>query len=147
MPHQGKAGDGPPGRRCDIPTLTVDDHAIFREVLRNLVAAAPGFVLVGEACSGEEAVQAVDRLGPQLVLMDVAMPGMDGILAARMILIRHPGLLLVLISVNDPALHRGATELGSGVALARKQDLRPGSLTQFWEMHCNVGLDAASSTR
>ena len=77
-----------------------------------MIAAARGFVLVGQATSGEEAVRAVDRLSPQLVLMDVRMPGMDGIEATRAILERHPGVVVVLISVDDPTLFPGATSLG-----------------------------------
>lgn len=124
--------------------MTVDDQVHFHETLRDLVAAARGFVLVGEACSGEEAVRAVDRLSPRLVLMDVVMPGMGGIAAARMILHCHPEVVVVLISVDDPALYPGATELGKAVALARKQDLRPAGLTRFWELHRDPELDAPS---
>jgi DNA-binding NarL/FixJ family response regulator len=131
-------------RTPDVETVVVDDHATFREILRELVAAARGFVLVGEACSGEEAVSAVDRLSPQLVLMDVVMPGIGGIVATRMILNQHPNLVVVLISVDDPALHPGATTLGGAVACARKQDLRPVGLSQLWERHRNFELDAAS---
>jgi DNA-binding NarL/FixJ family response regulator len=128
----------------DVATLVVDDHATFREILRDLVAAACGFVLVGEACSGEEAVSAVDRLSPRLVLMDVVMPGIGGIVASRMILNRHPELVVVLISVDDPALHPGAAALGSAVACARKQDLRPDGLSELWEKLRNFDLGAAS---
>ena len=54
-----------------------------------------------------------------------------------MIVNRHPELLVVLISVDDPALHPGARTLGAAVALARKQDLRPDGLRKLWEMHRN----------
>jgi DNA-binding NarL/FixJ family response regulator len=117
-----------------VRTLTVDDHKVFREALQELIAAAPGFVLVGQACSGEESVRAVELLSPQLVLMDVVMPGMGGIAATRAILRSYPDVVVVLISIDDPLLHPGAGELGSSVACARKQDLRPNQLRQFWEM-------------
>jgi DNA-binding NarL/FixJ family response regulator len=120
-----------------VRILAVDDHRSFREALRDLIAAMPGFVLVGQACSGEEAVGAVERLSPQLVLMDVVMPGMGGIAAARAILDRYPGVVIVLISVDDPALYPGANDLGAAVACARKQDLRPNQLRELWEMHHN----------
>jgi DNA-binding NarL/FixJ family response regulator len=126
--------DGP-GRDPAVRVLAVDDHEPFREALRDLIAAAPGFDLVGQASSGEEALDAVERLSPQVVLMDVVMPGMGGIAAARTIVSEHPDVVVMLISVDDPALHPGVTALGATVACARKQDLRPSQLRQVWEMH------------
>ncbi len=123
------------GSGARVKILAVDEHRIFREALRDLIAAVPEFVLVGQACSGEEAVRAVERLSPELVLMDVAMPGMGGIAAARELLRRYPKVVVVLISVDDPALFPGAGELGNAVACARKQDLRPDQLRQMWETY------------
>jgi chemotaxis response regulator CheB len=77
-----------------VRVLAVDDHEAFREALRDLIAAMPGFVLAGQAETGEEGVRAVERLSPQLVLMDVAMPGMGGVEAARVVLSRHPGVMV-----------------------------------------------------
>jgi len=135
MSQQGQAFDAQSGRDDEIATLIVDDHPAFREALRDVVAAARGSIPVGEACSGEEAVRAVDRLSPRLVLMDVVMPGIGGIAATRAILSRHPAQMVVLISVDDPALHPGATALGKTVACARKQDLLPQALIELWERH------------
>ena len=67
----------------DVKILAVDDHPAFREVLMDLIADEAGFVLVGQASSGEEAVRAVDRLAPELVFTDVVMPGMGGIAATQ----------------------------------------------------------------
>ena len=119
----------------DVKILAVDDHRAFREVLRDLITAAPGFVLVGQASSGEEALRAVERLTPELVFMDVAMPGMGGIAATAAILSRRPNVVVVLISVEDPSLHPDASALGDTVVCARKQDLRPQQLKQIWEAH------------
>jgi DNA-binding NarL/FixJ family response regulator len=121
----------------DVTILAVDDHKVFRDVLRDLIASAPGFLLVGEACSGEGATRAVDLLAPQLVLMDVTMPGIGGIAAARQIVSRHPNVVVVLISVDDPSPHPGVVALGNAVACMRKQDLRPRKLRELWELHHN----------
>jgi DNA-binding NarL/FixJ family response regulator len=135
--HQGEPRGPSRGSDVDVRILAVDDHRAFREALAELIAAMPGFVLVGLACSGEEAVVAVEHLSPHLVLMDVTMPGMGGIAAARVILNRYSGIVVVLISIDDPALDVGASELGGAVSCARKQDLRPNELRRVWEMHQN----------
>ncbi len=124
--------DRGPGR--EIKVLVVDDNKAFRNAMDDLVAAAPGFVLAGVACSGEEAIRAVDELAPQLVLMDILMPGMGGIAAARAILSNSPRVMVVLTSVDDHALR---VALDCGIACERKQDLRPRRLGQLWEIHHN----------
>lgn len=102
---------GPSASRSDVRLLIVDDQRVFRGALRDLITTAPGFVVIGEACSGEDAVQAVERLAPELVLMDVAMPGMGGVAAMWAILSRHPELTVVLISANEHALDRAESVL------------------------------------
>ncbi|MFZ0040382.1 MAG: response regulator transcription factor [Solirubrobacteraceae bacterium] len=119
----------------DVKVLAVDDNRGFREVLSELIAAAPGFVLVGQAGSGEEAVQAVESLAPELVLMDVVMPGVGVIDATRSILSRRPEVMVLLISADDPRIHPEVGELGDAVSCARKQDLRPRQLSELWEQH------------
>jgi two-component system nitrate/nitrite response regulator NarL len=113
--------------------LAVDDHQAFRDALRELLAAAPGFDLVGQASSGEEALQEFTRLSPELVLMDVAMPGIGGIAAARVIARSYPDVAVLLLSVDDPAGQLGGEQLGDGVALLRKQHLSPEELRRIWD--------------
>jgi CheY-like chemotaxis protein len=79
-----------------VRVLTVDDQAVFREIAREVIEETPGFESVGEAASGQEALAAVARLDPQLVLLDVRMPGLDGIEVARRLRATHPDTLLVL---------------------------------------------------
>ncbi|GIE82953.1 DNA-binding response regulator [Actinoplanes philippinensis] len=69
----------------DIRVLLVDDHPLMRESFRALLDASPGFTTVGEAGTGGEAVRLARELRPDVVLMDVRMPGMDGIEATRQI--------------------------------------------------------------
>ena len=66
-----------------IGVLTVDDQPLFRSAAAAVVDATPGFEAVGEASSGEEALQLSSELRPDLVLLDVRMPGMDGIETAQ----------------------------------------------------------------
>jgi two-component system nitrate/nitrite response regulator NarL len=101
--------------------------------MRELIACADGFELVGEASTGEEATRAVGRLAPELVLMDVVMPGMGGIAAARKIIDRRPAPMVVLISVDDVSAHPEAGELGKSVRYVRKQDLKPSRLRELWD--------------
>jgi DNA-binding NarL/FixJ family response regulator len=91
--------------------------------------------VVGEAESGERAVELVEELRPDLVLIDVRMPGMGGIQAARTIKSAHPSTVVVLVSTAAPnELPAGADDC---LADARvwKGDLRPSLLVQLWERH------------
>ena len=86
-----------------VRVLTVDDQAIFRGVARAVIDATPSFEAVGEAESGVEALAAVERLAPDVVVLDVRMPGLDGVEVARRLGASHPGTLVVLVSVEDAA--------------------------------------------
>jgi two-component system nitrate/nitrite response regulator NarL len=113
--------------------LVVDDHQAFRDALHDLVDAAPGFVLVGQASSGEEALQEFTRLSPELVLMDVVMPGIGGIAAARELVRSYPDPAILLLSVDDPAAYLESEQLGDGVASLLKQHLSPKELRRIWD--------------
>ncbi|WP_018217273.1 response regulator [Salinispora vitiensis] len=69
----------------DVAVLLADDHALMRESFRALLDVSPGYTPVGEACNGAEAVRMAGQLRPDVVLMDVRMPKMDGIEATRQI--------------------------------------------------------------
>jgi DNA-binding NarL/FixJ family response regulator len=128
----------PSGPARDSPTvrvLTVDDQARFRGVARDVIEATPGFEVIGEAADGEEALRAVEDLAPSLVLLDVRMPGLDGIEVARRLRAGHPGTLIVLISIEEPADLPSAAQLGPDVPLVRKQDFRPSMLRRLWHEH------------
>ena len=93
-----------------VAVVTVDDQAVFRSVAREVLEATPGFESAGEAASGEEALRVVDEVQPQLVLVDVRMPGMDGIETARRLHAAHPELVIALISVEEHAGNRARRE-------------------------------------
>ena len=122
-----------------VRVLTVDDQAVFRRIADDVIAATDGFEAVGEAGSGEEALAAVERLAPQLVLLDVRMPGFDGIEVARRLAASHPDVMVVLISIEELVDMPSAAELGHGVPLVRKQDLGPRLLRRLWTEHGSQG--------
>lgn len=118
-----------------VRVLTVDDQATFRQVAREVIDATPGFDSVGEAASGEEALTAVARLAPQLVLLDVRMPGLDGVEVAQRLRASHPDTVLVLISMEEAIDIPSAARVAGSVPLVRKQDFGPRMLTQLWHEH------------
>jgi DNA-binding NarL/FixJ family response regulator len=116
--------------------ITVDDQASVRRALRSLVEATSGLDLVGEAESGEAAVDLVPELEPDLVLMDVRMPGLGGIAATRAIKAMRPDTLVFLISATHPdELPRAASEC-SADRILWKGELRPTLVDEIWAQHC-----------
>ena len=118
-----------------IRVLTVDDHPAFRDAARALIDATPGFEVAGEVDSGEDAVGAVMRLRPDLVLMDVGLSGIDGYEATRRLRYVRPATVIVLVSASDDALEDETAVTCGAVASVRKQDLRPGLLQELWQIH------------
>lgn len=94
--------------------VIVDDHAVVRRGLRELISTIPECEPIGEACNGLEAIEVVDRLRPDIVLMDVSMPVMDGVDATRAIMSRHPEVRVIMLT-SDSAEGRilGALEAGA----------------------------------
>jgi DNA-binding NarL/FixJ family response regulator len=120
-------------QQTDVTVITVDDHAAFRQVAHDVIAATPGFEPVGEAESGEDALRLVGEVAPELVLLDVRMPGMDGLEAARHLANARPEATIVLITIEDPkALPPEAGSCGAAT-VARKQDLCPAMLQRLWD--------------
>jgi DNA-binding NarL/FixJ family response regulator len=81
-----------------VRILLADDHALVREGLRQLLADEPGFEIAGEAADAAEAVEAATRLEPDVVLLDILMPGGSGIEALRRIRRRSPGVRVVMLT-------------------------------------------------
>lgn len=81
--------------------LLVDDHAVFRECLAGMIATKPDFEVVGEAGDGAEALIMARDLEPDLILMDVGMPGCDGLEATRQIKRELPSVIIVILTESD----------------------------------------------
>ena len=111
--------------------MTVDDQEVFRSAARAVVDATPGFESAGEPHSGEEALGLVGEAQPELVLVDVRMPGLDGVETARRLRAADPDLVIVLISLDDPPSGAGP----EAMPFARKQDFGPALLRELWAAH------------
>jgi len=125
----------PPSARHRVGILIVDDQPVFRRVAREVVEATPNFEILGYATSGEHALAAVEELEPDLVLLDIRMPGIDGIETAARLHSSRPEVIVVLISIEEPPnLPRGTGSCGAA-AVIRKQDFGPALIRQLWSVH------------
>ena len=122
-------GSGP------VRVLTVDDHRPFLEVTHEMIHGMPGFEPVAEVSSGADAMVAADAVEPDLVLIDVHMPEMNGIEASRKLSASHPEIVVVLISTADPSELPAAAGSCGAADLLRKQDLGPGAIRRIWAEH------------
>jgi len=81
--------------------LIVDDHAHAREGIRDILEEYEDFIIVGEGTNGQEAIELTEKLMPDIVLMDIGMPVMDGLEATKQIKFRFPYVKIVVITVSD----------------------------------------------
>jgi DNA-binding NarL/FixJ family response regulator len=86
-----------------INVLLADDHTIVRDGLRALLEANPDIKVIGDAANGKEAVDQVEKLDPDIVVMDISMPDMNGILATRRIMESKPGTRVIVLSMLGTA--------------------------------------------
>ncbi|MCK2216126.1 response regulator transcription factor [Actinomadura sp. ATCC 31491] len=114
-----------------VPVLVVDDLPSYRRAVAGVIAVTDGFELAGEAASGEEALSFLREHPVGVVLMDVNMPGMGGLEAARLIRCRHPEVLVVLLSVAA-ADDLPAGALAGGAHYRHKDRFGPDELEALW---------------
>ncbi len=122
-----------------VSVLLVDDQEPFRGAARVVLGRTDGFELVGEAQSGEQAVELADQLDPRMVLMDINMPGMSGIEATRRIVDAHPDTMVVLVSTYQASDLPSEAETSGASGYLNKEDLTPRVLRRLWEERGNGG--------
>jgi CheY-like chemotaxis protein len=129
IPSAQRPPKGAARRKGAVRVLTVDDQEVFRRAARTLIAATAGFEQVGEACSGAEALELATELHPDLVLLDVRMPGMDGLETARRLGEAEPDAVVVLTSLDELPEHAAGEERPLYI---RKQVLSTRRLREMW---------------
>jgi DNA-binding NarL/FixJ family response regulator len=101
--------------------MIVDDYEAMRETIRQVLAADPRFAIVAEAASGEEAIQLAHQTPLDLVLLDMRLPGINGLIAAEAIQIAQPRTVILILSSDwSPAYERRARAVGVRARLAKQ---------------------------
>lgn len=113
--------------------LIVDDQAPFRSAARVVVSVSPGFEVAAEAESGEEAVDMAASLSPDLVLMDINLPGINGIEATRQITAARPETLVILLSTYAAGDLPADARTCGAAAYVHKEDFGPVLLKTLWK--------------
>ena len=100
--------------------LLVDDDSMVRQILARMIAASPDLDVIGQAATGEEAISCVEKLLPQVVVMDIRMPKMDGIAATREIKEKHPNVQIIGLSEYGNGYNADAMLKAGAVAVYHK---------------------------
>jgi CheY-like chemotaxis protein len=126
--------DMPQQRRCQI--LVVDDHSKVRTAVRVLLAGYEDIEVIGEACDGQQAVILTEACHPDVVVMDINMPGMNGITATGLIKRHWPETIVIGLSFSDdPNLKKAVLEAGASTLIPKQEageQLYP-AINTYWE--------------
>jgi two-component system, NarL family, invasion response regulator UvrY len=123
------------GTTKTVTVLIVDDQLPFRAVARTVIGMTAGFEVAAEAETGEAAVSIADEQVPDLVLMDINLPGINGIEATRRIRAAHPDIAVILLSTYSEAdLPADARDCGA-IAYVHKEDFGPILVRDLWQQH------------
>ena len=123
----------PESASTTVTVLVVDDQPPFRDAARAVLERLSGFALIGEADSGEAAIEQVAALHPDLVLMDINMGGIDGIEATVAITSANPLTKVVLLSTYDLSDLPPSARTSGAVAYVNKDDFGGRALRRLWE--------------
>lgn len=116
-----------------VRVLICDDQAPFRMAARMVVEMTDGFDVVGEAETGEESVDLAQELAPDLVLMDVNLPGIDGLEATRRILAATDATRVLVLSTYEPEEYAPRAEAAGAIAYIPKASFSPDALSDAWQ--------------
>ncbi len=116
-----------------VRVLIVDDQEAFRSAVRMVVELTDGFEVAGEAESGEAGVDLVEELEPDLVLIDINMPGINGLEATRRIVAARPETKVVVFSTYEAGEYESRAKEAGAVAFIPKSEFDPGALVSTWE--------------
>lgn len=116
----------------DVRVLIVDDQRPFREASRMVVEMTEGFEVVGEATNGTEAIELVSKLAPDLVLMDVQMPGIDGIETTRRIRARPNPPAVVVMSTHESGDYDAVARAAGAIGFVPKSQFGFDTLESMW---------------
>ena len=114
-----------------IRVLIADDHRDFRKVVHDFLDRLPNVSVVGEAKDGNEAVDQVERLTPDVVVMDIQMPNKNGLEATRIIKSRWPATRILIATANDNPEYRNQAKEAHADGFILKSDLKPGLEESF----------------
>jgi DNA-binding NarL/FixJ family response regulator len=103
-----------------VRVLIVDDHRLFAEALEAILTADPRIDVVGRAFSGDEAVRITAARRPDVVLMDISMPGVDGVEATRRIVADHPGVRVLMVTGSNSHQDVDASRLAGAAGYVTK---------------------------
>ncbi len=130
-----------------VRVLIVDDQAPFRDVARLVIDLTEGFEVVGEAQTGEASVEMARTLDPDLILMDVNLPGINGAEATKRILEQGGRAVVLLLSTYEEAEYAPRAEESGAAAYIPKAKFDPDSLQSAWDSAREEKLSPASRKR
>lgn len=130
-----------------IRVVLVDDQESFRSAARLVIGMAEGFELVSEAESGEQGIDSVARSSADLVLMDIGLPGIDGLEATRRILEREPKCKVIVLSTYEASEYQSRALAAGAIAFLSKSEFDPDVLRDVWDVASGEDRDTGSDCR